>query len=575
MSEGPMRLPSLRPFDPLTPWWDLDPTANDEWRHAQAARERRLCQGREKMRECQEAFERRTALRKAAAVAAASPAKGLNLTRVAARARVPRPKTPTWDEPVPVPTAPHATSPRTLRTSKTLPKLPACGRSSGAGSGGDDGTGTAATAKASVPRSSASLPVIVRFAEHESVLCSSCARREMGKPGRGRRSRAVPRSNDNMTRRSRVGAIQLGGGGSSSGGSLGSGFGGADSNSRSLRPRDTLGASIEGTRSRKGEPGSWRRVGGRHAVGHSPSVLLGASQNLLHEMALAPEDEVLRAGFGDAINAFKLADAPTRWMQWPWQPAPRAAAQLKETGCPPPQLEAPYAATVSEHRLEFCWSGRPLAVPATTSAGESDSNNEAMDAVGATGSAAVRVSAMSGVAVGYEVEASEVNALSGASAFKSVHRRRVANETIGGTAELALRGRGVVAVRVRVRGYNKFGKGEWSEVTTLSRPEPVAEEKIEVRVVPSAWLQVDLGGLPALKDDEVGSGGRLQTKELLLQSLLRNQKTIKIAFTFYALAGVADVWTPVLKPIAACAQHPRARARVCVPRCLLPPISLL
>ena len=79
----------------------------------------------------------------------------------------------------------------------------------------------------------------------------------------------------------------------------------------------------------------------------------------------------------------------------------------------------------------------------------------------------------------------------------------------------------------------------------------------------------------ALKDDEVGSGGRLQTKELLLQSLLRNQKTIKIAFTFYALAGVADVWTPVLKPIAACAQHPRARARVCVPRCLLPPISLL
>lgn len=100
--------------------------------------------------------------------------------------------------------------------------------------------------------------------------------------------------------------------------------------------------------------------------------------------------------------------------------------------------------------------------------------------------------------------------------------------------------RSVSQLFVRVRGFNKFGQGEWSDEMALSVPPIEASAEVPITALPSSWVDVDLGGLAELKPD-LPPAQLLATKEQLLHSLLFNMNVIKVAFTFYALAGVNDV----------------------------------
>ena len=73
---------------------------------------------------------------------------------------------------------------------------------------------------------------------------------------------------------------------------------------------------------------------------------------------------------------------------------------------------------------------------------------------------------------------------------------------------------------------------------------PKEEEKVELLEIPDKWVDVDIGGLKDFKEvpeDDDAYPLLMKNKALLLQSLYDNRNVIKVAFTYYALAGVADV----------------------------------
>jgi len=96
-------------------------------------------------------------------------------------------------------------------------------------------------------------------------------------------------------------------------------------------------------------------------------------------------------------------------------------------------------------------------------------------------------------------------------------------------------------VRARVRAYSSHGKGEWSESSRIIKlAPPPAPSRVEISQIPRAWLAVDLGGLSELSERN-DAANLAMTKEELLHALHEHRTVLKVAFRFYALAGVSNV----------------------------------
>ena len=190
--------------------------------------------------------------------------------------------------------------------------------------------------------------------------------------------------------------------------------------------------------------------------------------------------DFLREKFDELLDSVKLREAPHRWMEWPWAPLPADAPRAVEKGVPPAQLETPYCKACTAGEMEIEWSGRMLERPDD----DPHAGGGAASAEGAAaGAEAALWSAESGVVMGYQVEVADVNPLFGQGLWRSVHRGKV---SAGNHIVLRRLPRSVSAVAVRLRGYNKFGRGEWSEVARLALAPIRPPEQVEIEELPAA-----------------------------------------------------------------------------------------
>lgn len=225
----------------------------------------------------------------------------------------------------------------------------------------------------------------------------------------------------------------------------------------------------------------------------------GASEAYLSYLKNNPEDERMSRGFSEACTAFKMQE-PVRWSRWPFSDG-NGKSQRVYTGQKPSQLPPPRATDIQMDSIFAIW--------------DESSPSECVS--------------------GYELELSEVNALSGPQKWRKVHRGKDFKKL------LKPLGRELVGVRARVRAYNSAGKGEWSmpsDIMRLSRMEGM--EKKEIEEIPGAWLHMDLAGIPDLKED-IDPALLGMTKQELMRALHENRTVIKIIFRYYALAGVTQV----------------------------------
>lgn len=136
---------------------------------------------------------------------------------------------------------------------------------------------------------------------------------------------------------------------------------------------------------------------GRYVVGRQVDKLLPASMVLLHGLEMWPDAERLQKGFDEVIDSFKLVEAPQRWMEWPFGTQPTEPPRIIEKGDPPGKLQPPFAKTSSPSSMCIAWTGD---VAADWHPPEHDDDWYA-----------AQISALSGVAIGYQLEVSEWNAL--------------------------------------------------------------------------------------------------------------------------------------------------------------------
>ena len=99
-----------------------------------------------------------------------------------------------------------------------------------------------------------------------------------------------------------------------------------------------------------------------------------------------------------------------------------------------------------------------------------------------------------------------VDALLGSQVWRSFHKG-----SYGTGTKVVGCGRGISAVRARVRAYRSTGArgapqvGPWSKVSQAMRLRPfVDEEKVEIAEIPGTWAAVDVVGVEDLDERKVG-----------------------------------------------------------------------
>ena len=78
------------------------------------------------------------------------------------------------------------------------------------------------------------------------------------------------------------------------------------------------------------------------------------------------------------------------------------------------------------------------------------------------------------------------------------------------------------------------------QLTERLAPAPLPKH-IEIAEIPVEWLSADLAGVPELSTRDVNPALLQMVKADLVKSLHKNRTIIKVAFRYYALAGVANV----------------------------------
>ena len=242
------------------------------------------------------------------------------------------------------------------------------------------------------------------------------------------------------------------------------------------------------------------REGTRVMVGH-----LAASDQYLEGLEQCPDDDQMQGGFDAVVESIKLHEKEQTLRQWPFNARAVAAQHGGAMTSKPGRMHAP---------------GRD-GEPSVSSVGLCWENAHPQGASNASG---------------HELEVALVNALDGQMEWRLAYRGKRTTHVVSNL------GRGLTGIRARVRAYNSRGKGEWSPrselLTLLPIPPP---QRVEISEMPGSWLTIDLGGLPELSAAHTNETLLAMTKDGLVKALHANRTVIKIAFRYYALAGVSNV----------------------------------
>jgi len=228
--------------------------------------------------------------------------------------------------------------------------------------------------------------------------------------------------------------------------------------------------------------------------------LVPAAEEFLQGLEGAPDDERMKQGFDKALQKMKMSTKADAVSGLPFGGGSTGAVKVIKGGSPPGRMRAPGATAMAYDSATLTWE--PM-----------------------------------GNTLGYELEITMVNALEAhAAEWRKVYRGPKLQH------ELTKLGRQLNGVRARVRAYNGHGKGEWSPRSELLRLPPIPPpNREEIQEIPSSWLTIDLAGVPDLS----AKGGDAALLELVKADLVKvlhaNRKVIKVAFCYYALAGVANV----------------------------------
>lgn len=228
--------------------------------------------------------------------------------------------------------------------------------------------------------------------------------------------------------------------------------------------------------------------------------LVPAAEEFLQGLEGAPDDERMKQGFDKALQKMKMSTKADAVSGLPFGGGSTGAVKVIKGGSPPGRMRAPGATAMAYDSATLTWE--PM-----------------------------------GNTLGYELEITMVNALEAHVAeWRKVYRGPKLQH------KLSKLGRQLTGVRARVRAYNGHGKGEWSPRSELLRMPPIPPpNREEIQEIPSSWLTIDLAGVPDLS----AKGGDAALLELVKADLVKvlhaNRKVIKVAFCYYALAGVANV----------------------------------
>ena len=244
---------------------------------------------------------------------------------------------------------------------------------------------------------------------------------------------------------------------------------------------------------------------GTHALAqHSARGSIEAAAIYMNGLSVAPREMAYRAGLDQVLQRYRWdprhVDMPERWVYWPWNPKAEAQENLGSDGDPPTAMPPPFILGSTPYTIDIGWSE-----------------------YGGRGSHG---------GVTYECEVCSVNPLLGPGEWRKGYRGRKAEFTLKEVA------RELSGVRVRVRAITAHGKGEWSESSALCRCTLHLNPDRELAEMPAEWLAVDLAGMPGVSTEEVGSKAGFTA---LMQTLYECRSIVKLAFRYYALAGVATV----------------------------------
>ena len=229
--------------------------------------------------------------------------------------------------------------------------------------------------------------------------------------------------------------------------------------------------------------------------------LLPASEQLMQGLDRWPEDQRMRDGFDEVMQNLKMYEGQQRYSSFLFGGCVEVAAKSASGGSPPDRMRAP-CATVTE--------------------ATSDSSTLTWEAIDNS--------------TGYELEVANVNAIQGAQDWRKVYRGASLRFVVTNI------GREFVGIRARVRAYNNHGKGEWSPRSELLRMKAIPPpDRKEIEEMPGSWLTIDLAGVPELSGRDVNPDLLHMTKRDLVQAFHANRTVIKVAFRYYALAGVSNV----------------------------------
>lgn len=245
--------------------------------------------------------------------------------------------------------------------------------------------------------------------------------------------------------------------------------------------------------------GSDRLISGERVGVAQLPVAVAHTQAYLDGLEMLPADRVLHLGYLDGIDGVKLSNGQRRWAAWPF--APVSGGGETGRGAKPGKLQPPTAESITHTGMKLLWCASPS----------------------------------SEMIAGYELEVIDVDALSGARPWRRVHKGQRCHRKLPCA-------RSVAGVKARVRAYNSSGKGEWSEPSAFFRlPAIPAPSRKPIEEIPSAWVLLDVGGLEDLREDVVDSARLQRTRAELLETMFDHREVIKLAFRYYALAGVSSV----------------------------------
>ena len=247
------------------------------------------------------------------------------------------------------------------------------------------------------------------------------------------------------------------------------------------------------------------RIGSRNLMRHN---LTGACEMFLTGLKRAPDDELLQRGFYEGHDRMKYFDASQRpekkrWSKWPW--VPDGEEDLGPLVNEPPGVMLPTEfVRRTQTAIEVEWKAYEV---------RPDVLGDAID--------------------GYHLDTAHLCPIAGNLGWARAYKGR--------NLRYMIRGLNIKNdLLVRVRGYNRKGGGEWSEVRRYRVEPPPPPKYVEHKDIPPLWRTMDIEDV--IKDEKVEDPSPYLTSliEKLYKCLHKNRTIIKICFRYYALVGASS-----------------------------------